>query len=101
MSEDLKSVQGKISVTKSAYNKETDSEEIIEVTPFHTTPATVSVKAGVTVNLGDFEFGRADIMISVPCYIEEIDEVFIKVKDKVDDLMAIEYKELKKAAKGK
>ena len=55
----------------------------------------------MTVNLTNFEFGRADIMISVPCYIEEIDEVFIKVKDKVDDLMAIEYKELKKAAKGK
>lgn len=70
----------------------------IRVSPFETNPAVVSVKGGATVNLGNYQSARVDVMLSIPCYVEEIDEIYPKAKEWVDSRLAKEYKELKEAS---
>jgi len=67
-----------------------ESREVIEVREFATNPAYVKVQAGVTKSLGDYEFLRVDVSISVPCYAEEIDQVFPIVAEKVSDKLTQE-----------
>ena len=72
----------------------------IRIRPFVTNPANISVKAGATVNLGNYESARVDVMLSVPCYVEEIDEVYEQTKDWVDRMVKKEYDELSRSSKG-
>lgn len=67
-----------------------DTREVIEVREFATNPAYVKVQAGVTKSLGDYEFLRVDVSISVPCYVEEIDTVYSAVAEKVSDRLTQE-----------
>jgi hypothetical protein len=67
-----------------------ETREIIEVREFATNPAYVKVQAGVTKSLGDYEFLRVDVSISVPCYVEEIDSVYPAVAEKVSDRLTQE-----------
>lgn len=101
MNDEIKRVDGRVTVTKTVFGKEEVTEDTIAVQAFQTQPANVSVKAGCTVNMTNYESGRIDIMVSIPCYKEEIDDVFPRVKDWVDERMTKEYQELKKAAGGK
>lgn len=90
----LKSIcsrDGIVEVTKTEpFKDENTVSETIKVRPFVTEPANVSMKSGVTINLGNYQSARVDIMISVPCYVEEIDEVFNKIRDYIDDRLKIE-----------
>lgn len=52
------------------------TEEIIEIHKFATEPAQVNLGLGLTINLGNFEFVRADVSMTVPCYKEEADAAF-------------------------
>jgi len=92
---------GFFEVRKTVFGKETVSEDRIRIRPFATNPATVSVKAGATVNLGNFESARIDVMLSMPCYVEEVNFIYEQVKDWVDDRVQKEYKELKESVEGK
>lgn len=85
-------------VRKTILGKEQVDTGRIRIRPFVTTPANVSVKAGATVNLGNYESARVDVMLSVPCYIEEIDEVYEQTKDWVDRMVKKEYDELSRSA---
>jgi len=98
MSENEELLPCRMFVTKEIFKVETAEEAEISVRKFKTNPATVSVKAGCTVNLKQYESARIDIMVSVPCYIEEIEETFQAVKKFVDDKMSVEYSELRKIA---
>jgi len=67
MTDELIKKDGKLTVQKTDIGgKTTETEETIEVTPFETTPANISVKGGCTVNLGDYNSGRVDVMLSMP-----------------------------------
>lgn len=55
---------------------EKDTEDHLDTRVFEGHPATVAVGKGGTVATADYESGRADVHISVPCYIEEVQEVF-------------------------
>jgi hypothetical protein len=88
-------------VTVTRFGVEVSKEDTIDVNVFETNPATVSVKAGATVNLGNYESGRVDVMLTVPCYVEEVDRIFKGVKEWVDARVAQEYQELKKSAEGR
>lgn len=90
---------GEFIVSKTSFGEEEESIEEIKVSSFLTAPAIISVKGGATINLGDYEFGRIDIMLTMPCYKEEVAEIFPRVQKFVDDRMAIEYKEMKKSVK--
>jgi len=87
---------GILEVSKTVLGKEEVSSERIRVRPFLTNVAVISVKAGVTVNLGNYESGRVDVMLSMPCYVQEVEDVYSQVKDWVDKKVAQEYKELNK-----
>lgn len=84
-------------VRKTVFGKEEVSSERIRIRPFVSTPATISVKAGVTINLGNYESGRVDVMLTMPCYPEEIDAVYVDVKDWVDARVEHERREIEKA----
>ena len=68
--------------TKLANGKtsEENEEEFLDVHKFQTTPAVVSVSLGGTVNLGNYQSSKFNVMISRPCYNEEIDEAFEEIK---------------------
>lgn len=69
--------------------------ETIAVMKFETTPAIVSVSCGATRNMGNFEFLRLDVGVSIPCYIEEISEVEKQASKWVDDRLSEKLDELK------
>lgn len=88
----------RVRLTAGKVDDEEAVTEKLEVKPFLTEVATVSVKAGATINLGNYESARVDVMLSIPCYIEEIDGVYEQAKDWVDTRVSREYEELKKSA---
>ena len=61
--------------------------------------ATVGVKAGATVNQGDFNSARIDVSLFYPCKAEpeQVDKTYEKVRDWVDKRMAKEYESLIKS----
>lgn len=71
-------------VRKTIFGKEEVSNERIRIRPFISQPASISVKAGLTINLGNYESGRVDVMLTMPCYPEEVDETYEVVKQWVD-----------------
>jgi len=90
--------EGLISVTRTLPgSKETSSEERIKIRPFVTDTARVTVKGGATVNMGNYESARVDISLSLPCYVEEVEEVYAFCLKFVDDRVKEEYTELKGA----
>lgn len=94
--------EGKIDVSITIVrNKEIESVEQkhkrIQIRPFVTDVATVSVKLGTTINLGDFSSARVDVMFSVPCYVEEMLNVYEQTKEIVSDLIT---KEVDKITEG-
>lgn len=47
---------------------------------FKTATATVEIPISVTTNLGNYESVRTGVTITLPCYVEDIDECFAKAK---------------------
>jgi len=60
-------------------NMEEHSE--FEVGVFQTATASVSVPISVTHNLGNYESVKTGVIITVPCYVEEIDEAFVFARE--------------------
>jgi len=68
---------GKAFVTIQKTGSEDVTEEsVVEVETFVTQPAVITLKYGVTKNLGQFESARVDVGISIPCYKERVDDAF-------------------------
>ncbi len=63
----------------------TDEFAEIEVEKFEVEPAYVSIKAGVTKSLRQFESLRVDVSAQIPCYVERMDEAFAYGADWVAD----------------
>ena len=83
-------------VRKTVVGEEEVSNERIRVRPFVGHPATVSVKAGFTKNLGNYESARVDVFLSMPCYPEEVDGIYEQVKDWVDARIEHLYSQIEK-----
>lgn len=66
----------------------------IKIRPFVTDTATVSVKLGATINMGDYSSARVDVMFAAPCYIEEMVSVYKQVRKIVSGLVAEEMSTL-------
>jgi len=88
-----------LEVRKTAFGTEEVSNERMRIRPFVSTPATVSVKAGITINLGNYESGRVDVMLSMPCYPGEVDEIYEEVKQWVDNRLERVRKEIEATLK--
>lgn len=72
------------------YGADEEAKEEMEIMQFDSDPAYVKVAAGVTKNLGNYESLRVDVSISVPCYVEVVQETFDAVAEQVSDLLADE-----------
>jgi hypothetical protein len=53
-----------------------ESEDIIAVHKFVTDPAKVAVDYALTINLGNFESAKIGVSVTVPCYLEEMNEAY-------------------------
>lgn len=74
-------------VRSSAFGVDEEERKVLAVRRFVTEPAYVRVNAGVTKSPAPYESIRIDVSISVPCYVEEIDEVLPRVADEVADYL--------------
>lgn len=60
--------------------------------------ANVSVKAGATIALPNYSNGRIDVMLSMPCETDKINETYDKVKEFVDGKVSQEVQSLREVA---
>lgn len=82
-------VEGSKTVTKTILGERTEKSEKIEVRPFVTETAHVSVKKGLPVNVGGTN-AWLSIEIMMPCYVEEIKDAFKQVSDYVNECIDYE-----------
>lgn len=75
-------------VVVTAVGKGDEVEQVTqEVEVFEVEPAYVSVKAGVTRSLAQYESLRVDVSIMMPCYKELIGETYESVADRVSEML--------------
>lgn len=89
-----------VTVTKS-YGKigaTEDKQETIEVKTFVTTPATIEMGYGLTLNIGNYESARVDVKVSVPCYREEADAAYEWARTWAEERIKREVKEVRAMA---
>ncbi len=87
------------------FNKDSASDsaedEVIAVHKFLTEPGKVSYSAGITINLGNFEFARVDIGVFIPTYREEAEEAADFAKQFVTERLEAEVEQIKNGKKKK
>lgn len=83
-------------VVRETGSKKKQSLKKIDIRPFVTSPAHVSVKMGATIPTADFANVRLDIMLTVPCYVEEMVDVYKQTREMVEDLITREVDEIQK-----
>jgi len=79
--------EGTVTVSKTILKQTTQKQEKIEIRPFVTDTATISVQLSRTLNLGNFENVKLGVLIAVPCYVEELVDVFHKTVEITKELM--------------
>jgi len=84
-----------ITVSRTSIDKTKTTEvKKINIRPYATNTASVSVKLGATIAKPNFSNVKVDVMISCPAYVEEIKEVFYQVRDLADKLITDEIKRI-------
>lgn len=83
-----------ITVTTTVLGKQKQKVKKIKIRPFVTDTANVSVKYGMTIPTGDYASARVDVMISTPCYKEELIDEYKMVRKLADKLITIEVDKL-------
>lgn len=60
---------------KQETQRETSSEEVVEIVKFEPDTAIAKVRRGygLTLNLTNYESARLDVGIEVPCYLQDVD----------------------------
>lgn len=92
--------EGSVSVYATQFGEETEKTERIVVSKFVSEPAYIRVNAGMTHNMGNYESLRLDVSITMPCYPEEIDTMFPKIAEKVNDYLKAEMENYGVVAEG-
>ena len=90
--------EGLVTVTETVVGVKNEKTEKIKIRPFITDVATVGVKYHTTINLGNYENVGFDVFINVPCYKEEVVNVFRQVEKLGTDLMLEQIGKIKKDA---
>ena len=83
-----------VAVSKTVLGKFSQEIKRIKIRPFVTNPAHVSCKFGTTIPAGDYRSIKVDVMISCPCYKEEIVDVYLQVRDLADRLIEKEVERI-------
>ena len=82
--------EGFVDVTTTVVGKQKKKGGRMKIRPFVTDTANVSVKYGLTIPTQEYGSARGDVMISCPCYKEEIVEMYGQLKDIVAGLISKE-----------
>jgi len=72
----------------------------MEIRPFETEAARVAVEAGRTLNAGNYESFRISIRLEVPCYVEEVLDVYQDTLLTVHELLEVESERAISAIRG-
>lgn len=78
--------EASVQVTQTVLGKQKTTAKKIKIRPFVTDTANVSVKFGMTIPTGDYSSVRFDVMLSCPCYVEEMLDVYGNLRDLADKL---------------
>lgn len=95
----IKRRDGRLWVSKMYNGVEERTDGKIAVKPFVVEPAYVNYSEGATINVGNYQSVRVDVGISLPCYIEEINDAFIKAKEIVGKRIDEEIEKIKNPVK--
>lgn len=90
MAKKIEEKEGMVEVSTTVLNKKKRRVEKIKVRPFVTNTANVSVKYGLTIPMADFASARVDVMISMPCYVEEVGATYKELRETVQALVSRE-----------
>ncbi len=104
MGKQVEAVTGReatVTVSTTMFNQETEERRHIEIRPFATVPAKVTVKLGRTISLGNYEFAKIDVGIEMPAYREEVREVYEQLFPMVADLLSAEVNKVQGRMTGK
>lgn len=85
------SAQTRMVISRTLYGQQ-EPDEVIEgeVQIFATTPAQVTIGAGVTKNLGNYESLKLDVRLTVPTYVEDLDQTADNVAAIVSERLNVE-----------
>ena len=79
--------EGTVTVSRTILKKSGQKQKKIQIRPFVTETAMVGIKFGATIPTMDYANAKVDVFISVPCYVEEIPDVYQQVRDMADELI--------------
>lgn len=72
-----------------------DDPEEISVKTFSTVPAQVGVNNRMTINLGDYESAQVGVSVTLPCYVEEIEDAYAYASKFAEARMAEEVNDIR------
>lgn len=76
----------------SRFNKEDAMEDEVRTVEVHTfanvPTAQVSITGGLTKSLGDYNSAKVSVTVSLPTYVEELDDAFKVAGDKLDEFLS-------------
>lgn len=76
------------------------SEEIVSVHKFDGPVARVKRGYGLTMNLSNYESARFDVILELPCYVEDIDAADEFAKEWVEKRCEVEVAEVRQPSNG-
>lgn len=95
MTKDLESKEATVVVSRTRLNKtENVKDDKIRIRPFITDTAHVGIKFSRKLQIVQYEPIGVEILISVPCYREEIKEVYSELKNIVETLLIEQIEEI-------
>lgn len=74
-----------------------EKDELIAVHKFLAPPAKVGCGMGLTINMGNYESARIDVVVEVPCYKEEVEEAYAYARQFCESRIKLERDSIKKA----
>lgn len=74
--------------TVSGQKQEEDSKQTVDVRTFNNVPTcSVNMIGSLQKNLGNYDSAKVSVSVSVPTYLEEIDDAFEYAKAKVEQFL--------------
>lgn len=88
MKKKVEAKTGKATVMKELNKVQTETQEDVGEAALYDQPTcNVGVNAGITKNLGNYESLKVGVSLNMPCYPDEIEDVYSAAKKWVDDKM--------------
>ncbi len=90
-----KMVSGHFTKSGKRISPNSEFSEQLEILDFDGPYGSVSVKYGLTIDLGNYESARCDVLITVPCYTEELDRALMFASSKAEKAIQSEVAKIK------